>query len=61
MKKGWEVKKLGEICEIINGGTPKTATKEYWDGEIKWITPKDLGKLVERYVFDTPSVLSTFN
>ena len=54
----WEEKQLGEVCEIINGGTPKTKTKEYWDSEIKWITPKDLGKLVQRYVFDTPRKIS---
>ena len=37
--------KLGEVCKIVNGGTPKTGVAEYWDGDILWITPKDLGKL----------------
>lgn len=32
MKKDWPSKKLGEVCEIMNGGTPKTAVPEYWDG-----------------------------
>ncbi len=54
MKQGWEMKKLGDVCEIKNGGTPKTGNKEYWGGDIKWITPKDLGKLGNRYVKDTP-------
>ena len=34
--------KLGEICEIVSGSTPKTSVAEYWDGDIKWITPAEL-------------------
>ena len=34
--------KLGEICEIVSGSTPKTSVEEYWDGDIKWITPAEL-------------------
>ena len=53
MKQGWEKKKLGEVCEIINGGTPDTTIPEYWDGANLWITPKDMGKLDDIYVYDT--------
>ena len=34
--------KLGEICEIVSGSTPKTDITEYWDGNIDWITPAEL-------------------
>ena len=34
--------KLGEICEIVSGSTPKTSVDEYWDGDIDWITPAEL-------------------
>ena len=34
--------KLGDICEIVSGSTPKTGIDEYWDGNIKWITPAEL-------------------
>ena len=34
--------KLGDICEIVSGSTPKTSIDEYWDGDIKWITPAEL-------------------
>lgn len=54
MKNEWEEMKLGEISQIINGGTPKTNIPEYWNGEIRWITPADLGKLSEPTVDDTP-------
>ena len=34
--------KLGDICEIVSGCTPKTGIDEYWNGDIKWITPAEL-------------------
>ncbi len=34
--------KLGDICEIVSGSTPKTSIDEYWDGDVKWITPAEL-------------------
>ena len=44
--KGWELVKLGELCEVVSGATPKRNNSEYWDnGTIPWVTPKDLGKL----------------
>jgi len=38
----WEVKKIKEVGEIAGGTTPSTKKKEYWDGRIPWLTPKDL-------------------
>ena len=35
-------RKLGEICRIVSGSTPKTGIPEYWDGNLKWITPAEL-------------------
>lgn len=36
--------KLGEICEIVSGSTPKTGIPEYWDGAEKWITPAEVNE-----------------
>ena len=36
--------KLGEICTIVSGSTPKTSVMSYWDGNIKWITPAELNE-----------------
>ena len=36
--------KLGEICEIVSGSTPKTSIAEYWDGDVKWITPAEINE-----------------
>lgn len=40
----WVTKKLGEIGDIISGGTPATNNDAYWDGDIPFVTPLDLGR-----------------
>ena len=42
-KEGWVVKKLGEVAEIIGGGTPSTFISKYWNGTINWFTPTEIG------------------
>lgn len=34
--------KLGEICTVVSGTTPKSIRPEYWDGDINWVTPAEL-------------------
>jgi type I restriction enzyme S subunit len=43
--KGWEERKLSELCEVVGGGTPDTSNKTYWSNDYFWVTPKDLGRL----------------
>ena len=42
----WEEKKLGEIVDIVGGGTPDTNVKEYWNGEINWFSPTEVGNSI---------------
>lgn len=42
--------KLQEIATIVAGGTPSTKNEEYWNGDIAWITPKDLSNFNKRYI-----------
>lgn len=44
---------LGEVCEVMNGGTPKTGVPDFWDGNHLWITPAEMGKRLSPYVGDT--------
>ena len=37
-----EMVRIGDICTVVSGSTPKTSVAEYWDGNIKWITPAEL-------------------
>ena len=44
MTTEWAYKKLGEIGEIISGGTPSTGNDAFWNGDILFVTPLDLGR-----------------
>lgn len=34
--------RLGEICTVVSGTTPKSTQPEYWDGDLNWVTPAEL-------------------
>ena len=40
----WEERKLGELSNIVGGGTPSTSNPEYWDGDIDWYAPAEIGE-----------------
>lgn len=46
----WKEVKLGDIADIIGGGTPKTSVEEYWNGDIPWLSPRDLTGYNEVYI-----------
>lgn len=43
--KPWPRRKIGEVARVLSGATPKTKVAEYWNGNLLWVTPKDLGAL----------------
>ena len=48
--EGWEIYKLSDIGEIVGGGTPSTKREDYYNGEISWITPRDLSNYNSMYI-----------
>ncbi len=42
----WEQRKLGELAEIVGGGTPSTSVNSYWDGDIDWYAPAEIGEQI---------------
>lgn len=46
----WKLVKLSDIGEIVGGATPPTSHDEYYNGDIPWLTPKDLAGYKERYI-----------
>ncbi len=56
LPEGWGVEKLGNLGSIITGNTPKTAIKEYYNGDIPFISPADLGD--KKYIYDGINKLS---
>ena len=41
-EEDWEQRKLGEVADIIGGGTPSTLNSDYWDGNIDWYSPAEI-------------------
>lgn len=39
----WEEKELGDVATIVGGGTPNTKIAEYWNGDINWFSPVEIG------------------
>ncbi|OSB12608.1 hypothetical protein B2H97_00780 [Paraclostridium bifermentans] len=48
--KGWSIKSLGKLGEVIGGATPSTKISEYYGGDISWITPKDLSGYNRKFI-----------
>jgi len=46
----WREYRIGDIAEVVGGGTPSTADPSNFDGDIPWLTPKDLSGMHERWV-----------
>ncbi|RKV59777.1 restriction endonuclease subunit S [Helicobacter pylori] len=48
LPKAWQKVRLGDIAEIIGGGTPSTQITSFWNGSINWFTPTEIG--ITKYV-----------
>lgn len=49
---------LGDVCTILNGGTPDTKNSKFWDGKHAWITPAEMGKLKSPYLAGSKRTLT---
>lgn len=47
----WEIQKLGALANILGGGTPSSFISSYWNGDINWYTPTEIGK--EKYIYES--------
>lgn len=48
-----ESRRLRFLFDTVSGATPPSGVEDYWDGEIEWVTPEDLGKLEGRFIEGT--------
>ncbi|TIT66273.1 MAG: restriction endonuclease subunit S [Mesorhizobium sp.] len=44
LPKEWTLRPLKSLFRIVGGSTPKSDVEVYWDGDVVWITPTDLGR-----------------
>ena len=52
----WAITSLNDVCDIIGGGTPSTENDDYWNGDIQWFTPSEIGKT--KYVSKSARTIS---
>lgn len=55
----WELTTVKRIFHVVNGSTPKTTNSRFWNGQITWITPEDLGKHLGPTIFGSERTIST--
>jgi len=46
----WDILALKRRFHIVNGGTPSSSEDSYWEGEIPWFTPEDLGRIETKII-----------
>lgn len=55
----WKTKKIKEVIkEISGGGTPSTQNKNYWNGDILWLTPTDVTTNKKMYIDKSTRTIS---
>lgn len=58
LPSGWAIGALKREFLIVNGSTPSSGEPSYWDGNLVWVTPSDLGRLVGNGLHDTERKLT---
>ena len=53
MPNDWQTTTLGEVTDVVSGGTPKTKVPEYWGGDVVWVTPTEVVANNGRYIYDS--------
>lgn len=53
---GWAKVPLGHLGEILGGSTPSKSNSAFWDGDIPWVSPKDMKRPV---IHDAQDHIST--
>lgn len=49
---------LKDVCQITNGGTPKSGVENLWHGGVAWLTPAEMGKRLTPYIAQTARTIS---
>lgn len=55
---GWSVGSILGVARLLSGGTPKTARADYWDGEVKWASAKDVSQCKSAFLIETERTIT---
>jgi len=56
--RGWRVGSILEFADLLSGGTPKTSEPDYWNGNIAWVSAKDVSNVSGVFLLDTERKIS---
>jgi type I restriction enzyme S subunit len=51
--QGWRPSTIGAEVTVVGGSTPSTNESRFWNGDVCWVTPRDLSRLDDPVVLDT--------
>lgn len=51
--QGWRLTTIGAEVTVVGGSTPSTNESRFWNGDVCWVTPRDLSRLDDPVVLDT--------
>jgi type I restriction enzyme S subunit len=54
----WRVDTILTIGELLSGGTPRTKIPEYWNGDVKWVSAKDVSGAQGTFLLDTERTIT---
>lgn len=55
---GWSVGSILGVARLLSGGTPKTARADYWDGDVKWASAKDVSQCQSAFLIETERTIT---
>jgi type I restriction enzyme S subunit len=58
LPKGWRKGNVLEIATLLSGGTPKTDVSEFWNGDINWISAKDITNINGQFILETEKTIT---
>lgn len=58
MSEAWSRCLLGDVAEVVGGGTPSTTNPSYWGGSISWVTPGEVTRNEGQVVTDTERTIT---
>lgn len=59
-KDTWKRVKIGDVADIVGGGTPSRTIPEYFNGDIPWIGPTEISKIRIEVIKETNEKISLF-
>ncbi|HLM54390.1 MAG TPA: restriction endonuclease subunit S [Pseudoxanthomonas sp.] len=58
VSRDWKLVFLESVAQIVNGGTPASGVPGYWNGDVQWLTPRDMGLMQSREIAQTPKTIT---